>query len=249
MNGSREQQIVSAFVDLAGSLASGFDPIDLCTTLTERCVAILDVSTAGLVLADGLGELHVLAASSQGTRDLQIFQLQRDEGPCRDCYHFGAPVSAPDLSVLAERWPRFVPQALAEGLVSVQAVPLRLREGVLGSLGLFRSEVGDLDAADHELAQALADVAAVALVQEHAAADRTLLVEQLQTALNSRTLIEQAKGALAYAGDLTVGDAFQAMRHFSRDHNLRLSGVAAAVVDRSLGTQEVLDHARLRQRG
>jgi hypothetical protein len=206
------------------------------------------VSTAGLVLADGLGELHVLAASSQGTRDLEVFQVQRDEGPCRDCYYFGAPVSAPDLAALVHQWPRFAPRAEAEGLVSVHAVPLRLRQEVLGSLGLFRTEVGGLDARDQELAQALADVATVALLQEHAVADRALVVEQLQTALNSRTLIEQAKGALAYAGDLTVGEAFQAMRHFSRDHNLRLSGVAAAVVDRSLRTQDVLDHARLRPR-
>jgi len=249
MTETREQRIVAAFVDLASSLANGFDAIDLFTTLTERCVAILDVSSAGLILADGLGDLHVLAASSQGTRDLEVFQLQRDEGPCRDCYHLGAPVSAPDLSVLTERWPRFVPRALEEGLVSVHAVPLRLRQDVLGALGLFRTEVGALDVPDHALAQALADVATVALVQEHAVADRAVVVEQLQRALTSRIVVEQAKGALAYAGDLSVGDAFAAMRHYARDRNERLSEVAAAVVARVLSTQAVLDHARLRRGG
>jgi len=240
----REQLIVQAFVELAEGLASGFDAIDLLDVLVHRAVAILDVASAGLLLADQAGRLHVLAASSQAARELEVFQLQRDEGPCRDCYHSGVKVDVPDLTDEVRTWPQFATHALEAGFRSVHAVPLRLRTRILGAMGLFGTRVGALGESDHALAQALADVATVALVQERLAADQGALNSQLQTALASRIALEQAKGAVAYAGRVDAAEAFEQLRRYARDHNLRLSDVATAVVSRQLAPLDVIAHAR-----
>lgn len=244
MTDRREELIVQAFVEIADGLAHGFDAIDLLDVLAHRCVAILDVASAGLLLADEAGRLHVLAASSQAARELEVFQLQRDEGPCRDCFHAGTKVDVPNLDEQVDRWPQFVPHARAAGFQSVHAVPLRLRTRVLGAMGLFGTRIGALEEGDHALAQALADVASVALVQERLAADQEALNSQLQTALNSRIALEQAKGAVAYAGRVDAGEAFDRLRRYARDHNRRLTEVAADVAARRLSPFDVLEHAR-----
>jgi ANTAR domain-containing protein/GAF domain-containing protein len=239
----RERDIIAAFVTLSTSLAEGFDVVELLTGLTADCARLLDVASAGLLLADGRGVLHLLAASSQETRGVELFQLQSAEGPCLDCYHTGVLVSVADLSEETARWPHFVPAALAAGFASVHAVPMRLRDTVLGALNLFGFGVGPLSGDDLDLVQALAHVASVALVQDKAATDKDLIVTQLNTALTSRVVIEQAKGVLAQTGGLDMEQAFVALRRFARDHNQRLTDVAAAVVSRSLHSQDVLNHA------
>ena len=244
MNGTREAEVARSFVALASSLANGYDVVDLLDELTSDCARLLNVASAGLLLADGRGVLHVMAASSEETRQLEIFQLQRDDGPCLECYSGGAPVAVADLEQVADRWPQFVPAALAAGFASVHALPMRLRDNVLGALGLFGTSVGSLSEDDLALGQALADVASVALVQERAAADQTAVTEQLQTALTGRVVLEQAKGILAQLGGLAMTDAFAMLRTYSRDHNLRLTRVAEAIVGRSLPGSEVLDHCR-----
>lgn len=243
MSGSREAEINRAFVALASRLVDGFDVVDLLGELTERCTGLLDIASAGLLLADASGTLHVLAASSERTRLLEIFQLQRAQGPCRDCYLSGASVSVADLTSMQERWPDFVPRARDLGFASVHALPMRLHDRVLGALGLFGSSVGTLAPDDLALAQAMADVASVALVQDMSARDAGAYNEQLQAALTNRVVLEQAKGVLAQLGDLEMAAAFAALRRYARDRNLRLSDVAAAVVDRSLRAQDVLDAA------
>ncbi|MDX6218067.1 MAG: hypothetical protein QOG99_3651 [Frankiales bacterium] len=241
---SRERQVTEAFVSLARSLAAGYDVVDLLSGLVRNCVDILDVGSAGILLADGNGVLHVVAASSEHTRELETFQVQRDEGPCRDCYRTGQPVAVADLAAAADSWPEFVPHALAAGFQSVHAVPLHLRDTVLGALGLFGPRIGQLNAADLSLATALADVASVALVQDRLTADWNLLNEQLQAALSSRVVLEQAKGILAQHGNLDMEEAFNALRWYARDHNLKLGQLAASVVARSLPADSVLQHAR-----
>jgi len=172
-----EGEVTRAFVSLTSRLADGADVVDLLTDLTEICARLLEVASAGLLLADTRGVLHVMAASSEQTRELEAFQVQRDEGPCRDSYLAGAPVSIPDLSQEADRWPLFVPHARQAGFASVHALPLRLLGARLGTLGLFGAEVGALDADDLSLGQALADVASVALVQDRTSSDHRLLDE------------------------------------------------------------------------
>lgn len=239
-----EEQVTEAFVSLSGALADGEDVVELLSHLTAHCAQLLDVASAGLLLADARGVLHVMAASSEETRELEVFQLQRAEGPCRDSYLDGVAVSVPDLSGSAERWPQFVPHALAAGFASVHALPMRLRGTKLGTLGLFGTSVGDLGPADVSLGQALADVASIAIVQDRASTDRSAINEQLQTALTSRVVIEQAKGVLAQQGSLNMQDAFSVLRRYARDHNLRLTELAQAVSNRQLSGRVLLDHAR-----
>jgi transcriptional regulator with GAF, ATPase, and Fis domain len=246
MTHDRERAVTEAFVSLTSSLATGYDVVDLLDSLTTECASLLDVASAGLLLADRLGVLHVLAASTENTRQLELFQLQRDEGPCLDCYRTGQPVSVADLSAATTRWPQFVAGATIAGFASVHALPMRLRENTLGVLGLFGATAGALNDDDLTLGQALADVASVALVQDRASADKSIVNEQLQNALTNRVVIEQAKGVLAQSGQLDMSEAFGVLRRYARDHNLRLSDVAQAVISRSLDPQHLIDNARSR---
>lgn len=240
---TREDEVVEAFVSMAGSLATGEDVPHLLNRLTVECARLLDVTSAGLLLADRRGTLHVVAASSQNAADLEGFQAQRSQGPCHDCYQDGAPVSVADVAAASDRWPGFVPVALQHGVLSVHAVPLRLRDQVLGALGLFGPSVGDLNARDLRLAQALADVATISLVQDRVAADRDAVNEQLQIALDSRVLLEQAKGVLAQTGGLDMPGAYGVLVRYARDHNLKLAHLARALVERTVPPALVLEHA------
>ena len=246
MSPGREREVTASFVALANSLVDGSDVVDLLIGLTEDCARLLDIASAGLLLADQRQVLHVVAASSEATRDLELFQLQRDQGPCLDCYRSGQPVSVPDLDERAGTWPSFAQAALSAGFVSVHAVPMRLRDDVLGTLGLFGSRVGSLNDEDLALAQALAHVASVAIIQSKVAADAAAVTEQLQHALTSRVVLEQAKGSIAQRGTVTMDEAFEILRRYARDHNQRLTDVASGVVGRTLPATTVIEHARSR---
>jgi len=246
MSQDREREVTQAFVSLASSLATGYDIVDLLNSLTTHCAQLLDVDSAGLLLADSLGVLHVLAASSEHTRQLELFQLQREEGPCLDCYRTGKAVVVTDLADASTRWPQFAAGALGAGFASVHALPMRLRTHTLGTLGLFGSTAGALNDEDLILGQALADVASVALVQDRETSDRTALNEQLQTALNSRVVIEQAKGVLAEAGGMDMAEAFAVLRRYARDHNLRLTNLARAMISRSVSPSQLIEYSAMR---
>jgi hypothetical protein len=241
MSTDREHMLTQAFVSLANSLVDGVDVVDLLAGLTTDCARLLDVASAGLLLGDGHGVLHVVAASSERTHELEMFQLQRDQGPCLDCYRSGSPVNVDDLAAEAARWPQFVPAAISAGFASVHAVPLRLRETVLGALNLFGNDVGPLRPDDLELAQALAHVASIALVADRAPADTETINLQLQMALTSRIAIEQAKGILSQRGNLDMEESFAVLRLYARNHKQRLSEVAQLVVTRELPAARLLD--------
>lgn len=230
MTGDREGKVSRAFVTLSGGLAHGDDVLDLLNNLTAVCARLLDVDSAGLLLADHFGVLRVMAASSERTRQLDAFQLQRAEGPCRDCYLEGAPVIIPDLEQAADRWPQFAPAARQAGFHSVHAVPMRLRGNTLGALGLFGTARGQLNEADLSLAQALADVASVAVLQNTEDIDEAAASQRLQTALSSRVVLEQAKGVIAQQSGLDMTQALDVLRKYSRDQDLRLTFVARSVV-------------------
>ena len=241
MTVDRERRITEAFVSLTSSLVEDFDLVDLLSRLTADCARLLDIESAGLLLADRSGVLHVLAASAERTRNLELFQVQRAEGPCLDCFRTGRPVSVPDLAAATERWPQFAPRAADVGFGSVHAVPMRLQDDVLGALGLFGSTPGALGPEDASLAQALAHVACVAIVQHRVTSDRREVTAQLQTALDSRVVLEQAKGILSQVGDLAMNDAFAALRRYARNTNQRLTDVAGDLVHRRLSPQHVLE--------
>jgi transcriptional regulator with GAF, ATPase, and Fis domain len=218
------------FVELADTMVTGFDVIDFLHLLTGRTVQLLNVSAAGLLLADPHGELRVVAASSEAARLLELFQLQSDQGPCLDCFRSGQPVTAADLSTQAGRWPRFAAAARDAGFTAVQALPMRLREQVIGALNLFRAAPGPFDPAAVRIGQALADVATISLLHERSMRHSDTLNEQLQTALNSRVIIEQAKGKLAERLGLDMDQAFNLLRESARTQNRRLSDLAQAFV-------------------
>jgi GAF domain-containing protein len=227
---SRESSLAETFVLLADTLVDDYDVVDLLDQLVAACVDLLGVTAAGLLLDDQRGNLAVVASSSEESRLLEIFQLQNDEGPCLDCVRGGAPVSSGDLDADRARWPLFVPAALAAGFRSVAAVPLRLRSQTIGGLNMFDSRVELVPAEDQRLAQALADVATIGILQRRSAHRTTLVAEQLQHALNSRVVIEQAKGVLSERNAVTMDVAFDTLRRHARNHNLKLTDVALAVV-------------------
>ncbi len=188
------QLLAGTFVELTDTMVADFDVIDFLHVLTDRTVALLDVAAAGLLLADPRGQLRVVAASSEAARLLELFQLQNDQGPCLDCFRSAQPVTVADLGAEAGRWPRFAAAARQGGFAAVQALPMRLRDRVIGALNLFRAGPGPFDPADVRIGQALADVATISLLHERSMRHSDALNEQLQTALNSRVVIEQAKG-------------------------------------------------------
>lgn len=228
-------ELADVLVELADTLVDDFDVIDFLHVLTQRCVQLLDVSAAGLLLTDAQGALQVVAASTERTRLLELFQLQTDQGPCVDCFRTGQPVSVADLPE-AGRWPRFTAAAAEVGFAAVHAVPMRLRKEVIGALNFFGTHPGALDAGRLRMGQALADVATIGLLQQRAIHRRDVLTEELQTALNSRVMIEQAKGVLAERMQIDMDRAFDVLRSYSRNHNRRLSELAEAIVD---GTVEI----------
>lgn len=246
---SREDDIVTSFVTMAGSLARGQDVNELLSQLVADCARLLDVSAVGLLLADPRGALHVVAASSERVADLEAFQVQRAQGPCHTCYLDGRAVNVPDLAGVADSWPEFAAVAAKAGVVSVHAVPMRLGDTVVGAMNLFGSTTGTLNDKDLRLAQGLADVATVALIQDRAAADRQLVNEQLQNALDSRVVLEQAKGVLSYSGSLDMAAAYATLRQYARDHNLKLTELSRALVERALPADVVLGHVRDRELG
>jgi len=221
-------------VELADTLVDDFDVVELLTVLADRCVDILGVGAAGLMLVAPDGDLHVMASSSEEVRVLELFELQCREGPCLEAYHTGQPVVNQDLALANGRWPRFATRALAAGFHSVHALPMRLRGSVIGALDLFHVEPGDMPPADVEAAQALADVATIAVLQHRASLEAQVINEQLHHALNSRIVIEQAKGIVAERRGLTMEQAFSALRNHARAHNLRLAEVADRVINGSL---------------
>ena len=225
-------QLLSAtFVELTDTMVADFDVIDFLHVLTDRSVQLLDVSAAGLLLADPRGELRVVAASSEAARLLELFQLQNDQGPCLDCFRGGQPVTVADLNAEAQRWPRFTAAAQQAGFAAVQALPMRLRGQVIGALNLFRAIPGAFDPANVRVGQALADVATISLLHERSMRHSDLLHEQLQAALNSRVIIEQAKGKLAERLGIDTTEAFSILRSFARNRNRRLADLAQALID------------------
>jgi transcriptional regulator with GAF, ATPase, and Fis domain len=232
----REHRIAQVFIELADTLVAEFDLVDFLHTLAEVTVELVDVDAAGLMLADEDGVLRVMASSDDQAELLELFELQQNDGPCPACFRTGQPVVNVDL----RRWPEFADAAAAGGYATAHALPLRLRGQVIGALNLFRTSTEPLGEEDITLGQALADIATIGLLHEREVRGRQVLTEQLQHALDSRVLIEQAKGMLAERVGLSPAQAFTAMRSYARGTGQRLAVVADGVLDGSLDTSALL---------
>ena len=240
---TREQRIIQTFVELTDTMVEDFDVIEFLHRVSERCVELLDCDEAGVLLADAAGILRVMASSSERSDALELMQAQNDEGPCFECFARGEPVTSEDLQADLGRWPAFSPAALAHGFCSVHALPMRVRGETVGALNLFRAAVGRIDESDIPLGQGMADIAAVALMQERTVRRSRAVEAQLQAALSSRVVIEQAKGMLAERAQITVDAAFARLRDYARAHNLKISEVARDLIDGQLDPARLLPSA------
>jgi GAF domain-containing protein len=235
----REALIVQTLVELADNLVDNFDVVELLSMLSARCVTALEVSAAGVMLATPGGDLQVMASSSETMRVLELFELQADEGPCVDCYRRGLSILNVDLSTVRERWPRFAARAIDDGFQLVHALPMHLRGRTVGAFNLFQADPSPLGEADVVAAQALADVATIALLQHQSAASAQLLNAQLSEALNSRIIIEQAKGRISEAAVLDMDESFRRLRSHARNHGLRLADLARQIADGTVNPQSL----------
>jgi GAF domain-containing protein len=233
-------QFLQTFVTLADTLVDDFDLIELLHLLASRAVVFTSADEVGILLADETGALQCLAASTERARLLELFQIQNAEGPCRDCVTTGSPIEVEDLASGHGRWPLFAPRALSVGFRAVQAVPLRLRGQVLGAMNLFSVQPGGIGPGGRMVAQAMADVATVGILQQRELFEAQTVAGQLQQALRSRVAIEQAKGVIAEQGNVGMDDAFELLRHYARNHNLTLGAVVGQVVDHTLTASDLV---------
>ena len=225
------QRLATIFVEVADTLVDEFDLIDFLDLLADRAASLVDAAAVGILLADPDGRLEFMAGSNENVKLLELFQLQNREGPCLEAFRTARPVINVDLGAAGDRWPRFAPRATALGFQAVHAFPLRLRQQVIGALNVFgATKGGDFEDTDVTVMQALADVASIALIQERAIRRGEVLTEQLQGALDSRVIIEQAKGAVAQARGVSVDEAFASIRSYARRNNRRLTDVARTIV-------------------
>jgi GAF domain-containing protein len=231
---TRDGRLLQTFVTLADTLVEGYDVVELLQVLVDTCRDLLDTTAAAILLADANGELDLIASTSEASRLVEMIQLSAEAGPCIECFRSGRAVSLPDISAAPPEWSRFRESALAQGFESVHAVPLRLRDQRIGTLNLLRSSTGELEAQDRITAQAFADVATIGIVHERSLRETTMLSEQLQAALSSRIVIEQAKGVVAFTHGVPIDAAFTLIRNYARSKRQRLSDVAARIVDRTL---------------
>jgi transcriptional regulator with GAF, ATPase, and Fis domain len=237
---AREDRLVDAFVTLADTLIDNYDIIEFLQTLAERCVDLVDVAAAGIMLADTKGELRHAACSDEQMRFVELLELQYEEGPCLDAYRTHERVTCASPELLAQRWPRFGPLAAEHGFESVSAVPMRLRDRVIGALNLFSKTPLGLSDQDLRVVQAMADVATIGILQERSLHDAHAFSAQLEVALESRVVIEQAKGVVAERSDIDVDTAFERIRGFARSHNRLLSETAREIVSGSLAADALL---------
>ncbi len=237
---SRELRLANVFVELADTLVAEFDVIDFLHTLADRSVELLGADAAGLMFADQRGNLRLVASSTESARLLEVFELQNSEGPCLDCFHTGEQLVNLDDATMQARWPNFWAETKELGFRSAHALPLRLRDEVIGAINLFGSTEASLSADDVAVGQAMADVATIGLLQERSVRQKEVLAEQLQSALVTRVLLEQAKGVFAERAQIPIDAAFTVMRTYARQNNRTLTKVATDIVNGEIKAAELL---------
>lgn len=232
MTSTPVEDLAETLVELADALVGEFDLGGFLRLLANRCVRLLGADAAGLLLIDHEGQKPAVGVSDERVELLGL----ADDGPGVDCHRTGEPVVVSNLADASLRWPRFVAAAASAGFAAVHAVPLRRRTEVLGTLSLLRVEPGEFDRSHVRIARAVADLATIGLLQVRAVRRQEQIAAQLQHALHSRVVIEQAKGVIAERLGLGMAAAFEALRKYARSHNTRVGELAASVVDGTFDT-------------
>ena len=237
---SREARITAAFVTVADTLTTDYDVVELLHTLVHECAALLGTQEGGLMLVDGTGQLQLMTSTSEAADIVELMQLAAAQGPCIDCFHTGAAVSVSDIKA-SRLWPEFRDAAIAQGFLSVHSTPMKLRGQIIGTMNLFGTSIRDITPRDAAVAQALADVATIGILQERIIREGNLVTEQLHRALDSRILIEQAKGVIANALSLGMDEAFAELRNYARNRNATIRSVAEGIANRSITVESIRD--------
>ena len=240
----REQELLKAFIEFADTIVDEYDVVEFLHRLAKRCVELVDATEAGIMLTDRDGTLHYVASSSERMRHIELFELQHDEGPCLDAYRTGVAVHSSLTADVHERWPRFAPHAQELGIESVAALPMRLRTEVIGALNLLSTSSAPLGPEDQQVAQALADIATIGILQERALNDALVVTSQLESALESRIVIEQAKGIVAERSHVGIDSAFELLRGYARTNNRLLRDTAREVIEGTLSTDALAEQAQ-----
>jgi GAF domain-containing protein len=228
---TREARVAKAFIRTTSALMTPYDIVELLSTLMATCTDIFGLEAGGILIADVVGDLELVASTSEEASIVETMVIGAGAGPCIDAYVRGEIVTVADIAVDAEEWPQFRSTALAQGFRSVHAVPMRIRGEVVGVMALLGTHAGRLPADDLEAAQSLADIATLGIIHERSFRQPHAITEQLHLALDTRILIEQAKGVLAQSGGLTMDAAFDALRQYARQNELTLREVADRVVN------------------
>ncbi|TFD89177.1 MULTISPECIES: GAF and ANTAR domain-containing protein [Cryobacterium] len=231
---ARASLVSAAFMKLTDTLVGEYDVFDVLHTLVEACVEVLDATAAGILLADPGGELQVVASTSEESYLVEVLQQRAGAGPCVDCYLTGKVVTLGDIRTYLDTYPDFAAAALSQGFRSVHAIPMRVRHRSIGALNLFRSDTGDVTPEDAAIGQAMADIATISILQERTVREDAVVNEQLQRALNSRILIEQAKGVIAQVSTVDMDEAFKRLRADARANNRTMRESAEDVINRSV---------------
>lgn len=234
MTQTREHRLVDTFVSLTDTLVADYDVVDLLQTLVDEATKLFDASAAGILLVNDDQVLEVVASTSERSTFIGLLQLNAGEGPCVEAFATGRAVSVVDVAEMQRRWPLFAAASRESGYASVHSIPLRLRDTTLGSMNLFRETEGALNEDDARAAQALTDVATISILQQRVVEHATIAQDQLQRALDSRVVIEQAKGFLAHTRQVDMDEAFRILRDHARSHRAPLGDVARAVISREL---------------
>jgi transcriptional regulator with GAF, ATPase, and Fis domain len=235
----RDEQLAHVFLELADTLAAEFDLISFLHVLTDHVVRMAKATAAGVIMLDGQGRLMDVTASTHPAHRLEKAQIEYDEGPCRDCCRTRALVGPVELAgtEATTSWSRFAQAARDVGFAVAAAVPLRLREETIGALNLFHTRRGALHPASLRLAQALADAATIGILHRRLSHDQAERIAQLQTALDSRIIIEQAKGALGARLGIPPDVAFLRIRAHARAHRIALTFLCRSVVDNQVDAE------------
>jgi hypothetical protein len=239
---AREQELLAAFTEFADTFVDDYDVVDFLHRLATRCVELVDAAEAGIMLSDRDGTLHYVASSSERMRLIELFELQHEEGPCLDAFRDNAAVHV-DLREVDDRWPQFARRARESGFASVSALPMRLRNEVIGALNVFSASATPLDEADRIVAQSLADIATIGLLHQRVLNDARVVTSQLEAALDSRIAIEQAKGVVAERRRVSIDTAFTLLRTYARSNNQKLQQIALDVISGSLSVDALTDEA------
>jgi transcriptional regulator with GAF, ATPase, and Fis domain len=230
MTSMNDEVLFATLIELADTTTTGFDLVSMSDRLVRACVEVLGVTAAGIMLADQRNTLRVFASSNEETRILELLELQNNDGPCLEAFHTGTPIDGVNLSRYTTRWPHFTTAALSAGFNTAYAVPMRLRDQTIGALNLFQAEIEPFSTHKINVARVLADMAAIGIINHWSLRQQEVLAQQLQSALNTRVIIEQAKGVIAERQGISPGEAFEHLRDTARSSQRPIADVAIDTV-------------------